>query len=87
MGVQVVVQQCVLDTLSVEHAADAVDAEAPEGTFAIAEHQVAHPLELLSSVEASRRISNTSESRFMPLPSSRSVMIADPGRQPCRAHQ
>ena len=48
-SVQAVVEQRVLDALSVEHAADAVDTEAPEGTFAVVEHQVAQPLELLPS--------------------------------------
>ena len=47
--VQAVLEQGVLDALSVEHAADAINAEAPERTFAVAEHQAVQPLELLPS--------------------------------------
>ena len=49
MGVQSLLVKCVGHTESVEHAANAVDAEAPEETLAVLLHQPMESLELMGS--------------------------------------
>jgi len=49
MGIQAVSLECLGHTEPVEHAADAVDAEAPERTFAVLVHQVPQSTQLLHS--------------------------------------
>jgi len=47
MGVQAVGVECLGHTEPVEHAADAVDAEAPERAFAVLAHQLVESAQLM----------------------------------------